>query len=227
MKLYKGTILISVISLVIFCTITFVIPFTRSTAFWISYVFALIAIFVLIITAAVCNSAGKSLQSRFYGWQTMTISTAYFFFQLIASIIFMAFPAIPTWVVITVCMLLLGINLIGIVFTNLDNDAILREDNNIRSKVEFIRTLDSIVAETCSYCKDVAIASKLQILREKICYSDPISHPSLLQLETKIKAECELLLACIMDNRQNDAIESYERIINMLDKRNRDCRNLK
>lgn len=227
MKLYKGTILISVISLVIFNVITFVIPFTRSAGFWISYVFALIAISVLIVTAAVSNSAGKSLQSRFYGWQTMTISTVYFFFQLIASFIFMAFTAIPTWVVISVCLLLLGLNLIGIVFTNLDNDAILGEDNKIRAKVEFVRALDSIVAESCSYCKDEAIASKLRILREKIRYSDPMSHPSLLQLEMDIKDECELLLAHVRDYRQNDAAETCDRIIALLDKRNRDCRTLK
>ena len=72
----------------VFTVIAIALPLTKTAAFWISYVFAVIALAVQIY-AYPKAFAGESVKSKFYGFPIARITTVYLIAQLALSLIFM------------------------------------------------------------------------------------------------------------------------------------------
>ena len=70
-------IVVAVITLVIYNLIAFVIPFTHTAAFWISYGFTLAAFAVVCASIYIAFVKNPDAKSRFYGFPIARIGVLY------------------------------------------------------------------------------------------------------------------------------------------------------
>ena len=68
MKQKYSVLAVEIIALVLFSLIVFIAPIPKTGVFWLSYVFALIALISQLAFVYVAFGSGTSARSRFYGF---------------------------------------------------------------------------------------------------------------------------------------------------------------
>ena len=76
---------------VAFSVIAFVLPFGHGKVFWVAYLFGVVAIGAQAYVMPKTFVEGSSVRSKFYGFPIARVSTLYLVFQLVSSLVFMAF----------------------------------------------------------------------------------------------------------------------------------------
>ena len=227
MKLGKNGIrfLVSVgILFVIFNVISFAVPFAKSSVFWISYVFGIIAILVQVAVMKIAFSGTDTARSKFYGFPIARIGVVYAIIQIILSILFMALSAfIPFWIPLVLFVILLGISAIGFIAADATRDEIVRQDEKIVKDVSFMRNLQSKMNLLVEQCENPDLKKQVKALAEDIRYSDPVSNNSLNEIERELYFYIEDLQKAVVDNDEN-AFEICKKAKTVLAERNRLCK---
>lgn len=227
MKKHIKGIVAALIALVLFNVIAFVIPFTKTMTFWVGYGFAIVSFILLISVCFGTNSAGKELKSRFLGCPIIYIATCYLTVQIIASLVFMAFSGIPTWVSIVLSVIFLCFALLGTIATSVATDEIKKIDNYVQQRGFYIKSLSADMGLLVARCTDPQLKKELNNVCEAIKYSDPMSPPSLADLECKIKAACSNLENALTNGQVDNVKALCPKILAMIQQRNQQCRLLK
>ena len=218
---------VSIIALFMLNVIAFAIPFTKEHSFWIANAFALISIALTITVSVSANSSKKSLRSRFYGWQLISVVAVYLILQLVLSIVFMAIPSIPAWVTLTVCILLLGFCLLGLLAGTADNSAAEHLDEQATAKVGYLRMLHNDLLSVVSNCSNKELRYRIEQLAEAIRYSDPMSASALTYIENNIRAKCSEIRTAVANGNLEQADAACREASILLDERNRLCLEMK
>lgn len=227
MKKIIKQLLVALVILALFNVIAFVAPFSRGSTYWAGYCFATVAILLTIVICFKENSAGVTLQSRFYGWPQIYITSCYLIVQLIASIVFMAVASIPVWVAVIISAVLLAFVLIGVVSASEVKDAVAKIDEEVKQKVYYIKSLEAEVSALKNACEDKLLLNALDELYETIRFSDPMSHVSLEALEQEIQGKYADLKDAIGTGAFSDAQSICAEIQRMIAERNEKCKLLK
>ncbi len=220
-------IVASAILLAVFNAIVFTMPFTRVGSFWVGYLFAMIAILLMIGVAFIDNLSSKPLQSRFYGWPILLWASIYLVIQVVLSLIFMAVHTIPIWVAVITCLVFLVLVLLGITGIKSANNKLSEIDNHIKNKVSYIKALEVSITTLANDCADILLQKKLIKLAEKIKYSDPMSSAMLKPLEETIQQITAKLSEAVHCGQIKEAGEICKQIQNLLEERNQQCKALK
>ena len=140
----RGWILIAVL-FAAFTAIAFVIPFEKTTVFWVAYCCGVIAILFQIYIFWTSFSGKGDARSRFYGFPIARLGIYYLVAQLIVSIIEIALATIlPLWVVVLVNIILFALAVVGCITAETMRDEIVRQDGQIKKSVANIRELQSL-----------------------------------------------------------------------------------
>ena len=209
---------------VIFNVISFAVPFAKSSVFWISYVFGIIAILVQVAVMKIAFSGTDTARSKFYGFPIARIGVVYAIVQIILSILFMALSAlIPFWIPLVLFVILLGISAIGFIAADATRDEIVRQDEKIVKDVSFMRNLQSKMNLLVEQCENPDLKKQVKSLAEDIRYSDPVSNNSLNEIERELYFYIEDLQKAVVDNDEN-AFEICKKAKTVLAERNRLCK---
>ena len=227
MKSAVRVIFVSLIALVMLNIVAFTIPFTRESTFWAAYIFADISVLLTILISVSANSSKKSLRSRFYGWQLISVVAVYLIVQLAASLVSMSIPAIPSWVALTFGTLLLGFCLLGLLAGSSDNSAAERFDIQAAKKIGVLKTLHNDLLSAAESCSDSDLRFHVERLAEAIRFSDPMSSPALAYIENDLSKKCANICAAIDAGEKGQALISCKEATRMLDARNRLCLEMK
>lgn len=209
------------ILLVLFSVIAFVIPTEKTGAFWIAYIFTVIAIVAQI--AIWKNTLGKEskLKSKFLGLPVVHIGVVYLLTQIVVFAIFAAVPALPTWSAIVACTVISGFSVIFMISGEVSRGEIERVEANVQKKVFFIKELQADVELLIEQEKDAEIKNALQLLAEKIRFSDPMSDDTLSKIESTILAKVSELKS------SSDKMPIIQELNLLFTERNNKCRILK
>lgn len=209
------------ILLVLFSVIAFVIPTEKTGAFWIAYIFTVIAIVAQI--AIWKNTLGKEskLKSKFLGLPVVHIGVVYLLTQIVVFAIFAAVPALPTWSAIVACTVISGFSVIFMISGEVSRGEIERVEANVQKKVFFIKELQADVELLIEQEKDAEIKNALQLLAEKIRFSDPMSDDTLSKIEGTILAKVSELKS------SSDKMPIIQELNLLFTERNNKCRILK
>jgi len=150
----------SAILLAVFNAIAFTVPFTRVGSFWVGYLFAMIAILLMIGVAFIDNLSSKPLQSRFYGWPILLWASIYLAIQVVVSLLFMAVYTIPLWVAVITCLIVLTVAIFGITGIQGANNKLSEIDNHLKDKVNYIKTLEMSMTALANHCADIHLQKK-------------------------------------------------------------------
>lgn len=182
----KTPYIVIAILFVLFNVIAFVIPTDKTAAFWIGYVFTVIAFAVQVYVWYVTIGKKQDLKSKLLGSSVTYITAVYLVLQFVAFLIFMFVSSATNWCAILVCVMILGISAVCMITTNAGTEMIRATENKIAVKRQFIKDLQIEVEMIAETETDSEIKLKLTELAKKIRLSDPMSDPSLADLENKM-----------------------------------------
>lgn len=220
----RGTIGLAVL-LVLYILVAFLIPFVHTAAFWVSFVFTLVAFGVVAASIYIAFIKNPDAKSRFYGFPIAKIGAIYALVQLIAGIVFMALAAyVPVWVAILVYAIALGAAVIGLISADAVVEEIHVQDHKLKKNVSLMRGLQSKVNQMATQCDDSNAAASVKNLAEELRYSDPVSSDALLEIEADLSATVDELQSAIIDGDIAAIRQLCRKASAVLTERNRLCK---
>ena len=208
----------------VFTVIAIALPLTKTAAFWISYVFAVIALAVQIY-AYPKAFAGESVKSKFYGFPIARITTVYLIAQLALSLIFMlAAKWVPAWIPVILFAVLLGVAAVGFISADAMRDEVERQDVVHKANVGAMRALQSKAVFVASQCEDAETKKALNAFAEALRFSDPVSSPATADIEENLTGLVEELGNAVLDKDFESARSLCAKAATLLADRNRMCK---
>ena len=209
------------ILLILYILIVFLIPFVKTTVFWVSFVFTLIAFGVVAVSLYIAFVKNPDAKSKFYGFPIAKIGVIYGAAQLLVGLLFMALGKwAPVWLAVLVYAIALGAAVIGLISADAVREEIQRQDNKLKKDVSFMRNLQSKVNQMATQCA----APELRQFAEDIRYSDPVSSDALTDIERELAAAVEELQAAVVDGDGESVAQLCRKASAVLSERNRLCK---
>ena len=185
MKQKYSVLAVEVIALVLFSLIVFIAPIPKTGVFWLSYVFALIALVSQLAFVYVAFGSGTSARSRFYGFPIFRIGIIYLVVQLAMSLVFMLIGKwVPSWIPAILYILVLGLAAIGLIAADNVRDAVRMVEKKQADNTAMMRHLRRTAQVLASTYPEVSP------LEEDLRYADPVSTKASEVYENEL---CDLL----------------------------------
>lgn len=208
----------------VFTVIAIALPLQKTATFWLSYVFAVIALAVQIY-AYPKAFAGESVKSKFYGFPIARITTIYLIAQLALSLIFMlAAKWVPAWIPVILFAVLLGVAAVGFISADAMRDEVERQDVVHKADVGTMRALQSKAVFVASQCEDADTKKALNAFAEALRFSDPVSSAATADIEENLTGLVEELGNAVLDKDFTAAQALCTKASTLLADRNRMCK---
>lgn len=197
-----------------------------TASFWIGYGF-IIAVFIGQLVCAYIALQKNDIKKLFYN--ISLISTSYI--GLILSFVFgglcMLLPALPYWVGIILCAIVLALNAIAVIKASAAIDIVQQIDEKIESNTQFIKSLTIDADVLCHSAKSDAVKKECKKVWEAVRYSDPLSSPEFSEEENKISTKFAEFSEAVARDEQNKVAALAEDILLLVNERNKRCKLLK
>ena len=178
----KGYIILGIL-FVLISIIAFAVPSAKTTAFWVSYGFTVLAFAAQITIWKAAFKRSGSLKSKFLGFPVVHIGIVYLVVQIIAFAIF------PVWSAGVACSVIASTSAVCMIVSNAGRSEIERGSAKVQKKTFYIKKLQTEVETLTEAETDTATKSALAQLKEKIRYSDPMSTEQIADIEDQITAK--------------------------------------
>lgn len=207
MKSRKQITIISLIILIGYNLIAFIIPSLKNTTFWVAYCFSNLSIIIssLVILHALDE---QGINNKFKNMPTVYATWSYLVIQLIMGFIEIYYP-INFRYSILINAIILGLSTIILLGVNAGKKEIDRVEKKVQEKVFFIKELQADVEILVNKITNDNAKKELELLVETIKYSDPMSHSNLAAIENQITNEVTKL-------KQTEDIEDIKHICSEL-----------
>ena len=216
-----------VVILVVYNVIVFAAPFPKTLAFFLSWVFSLIAIAAQIYVIRTAFYQGERAKSKFYGFPIAKIGGIYLTAQLALGLAFMALGLavlVPVWIPLVLYAVLLGVAAAGLISAEATRDEIVRQDVALKKDVSRMRALQSKAASMVQLAQDDSLRTALEKFSENIRFSDPVSSAALEDAEADLAACIDDLQQAVLDNDCEAALLLEKKAGMLLTERNRLCK---
>lgn len=201
--------------------IAFAVPTMKTTAFWISYAFTVIAIAAQIVIWKTALGRAEALKSKFLGLPVVYIGVVYLVVQIIAFAVFLFIPMLPIWIAVIACTVVVGVSAVCMIASDVGRNEIERVSAKVQGKAFFIKQLQTEIELLADAETDVAAMSALTRLTEKIRFSDPMSDEQVDDIENQITEKIAEL------KFSTDKTKVINELNLLLDERNRKIKILK
>lgn len=205
----------------LFNVTAYAITAEKSSAFYIAYVFTLIAFIVQLFVWKIGIRNAKRVKSMFLGFPIIYVGVIYLFAQIVVCFLFMVIHDLTNSIAIIVCSLIFGISLVCMIASEIGREEIERVEVNVGRKVMFIKTVQDEIKSIANSEKETEIKKSLYKLAEKIRYSDPMSDDAIAEIEERIIDKVAELKS------SSDKIAVIDEIATLNAERNRKCKTLK
>ena len=209
---------------VVLTVIAFALPLAKTATFWISYIFAVIALAVQIYAYPKAFE-GESVKSKFYGFPIARITTIYLIAQLVLSLICMlAGKWVPVWIPLILSGVMLGAAAVGFIAAEGMRDEVERQDVVHKANVGTMRALQSKAVFITNQCEDASTKKALDAFAEALRFSDPVSSDALADIEENLTGLVEELGNAVLDKDYSAAQSLCTKASTILADRNRMCK---
>ena len=212
----------------VFSVIAFAVPFKHSAVFWLSYVFAAVALAVQLYSyPKAFDFEGHDVRSKFYGFPLARLTTCYLIAQLVLSLLFILlskFIDVKAWIPVVLYALLLGVFAVGFIAADSMKEEVERQDTVHKARVDTMRALQSKSAFIAGQCEDAETKKTLNKLAESFRFSDPVSSDALNDIEASLNALVDELQSAVLEKDYAAAGTLCTKVEATLADRNRMCR---
>lgn len=224
MKNKIRTWIVLAIVFVVYSVIAFALPFQHNAVFWLSYIFAVIAIAVQAYVLHTAFMKEQSVKSKFYGFPVANVGFIYLVAQLVLGLAMMALAAkIPVWIPVVLYVILLGVAVVGFIAADAMRDEVERQDVQLKKDVSVMRGLQSKVNGIVGLCS-ADVRDNVARLAEELRYSDPVSNDALVEIEGELSTCVDELQAAVVDGESTAIRELCRKASVTLMERNRLCK---
>ena len=223
MKAKKTILSIIAVLFIVFNIIAFAIPTQFSKGFWVAYASTVIAFATTLFIWMLFFKTNEKLKSKFINLPILNICTYYIVVQTIVFLIFKFAYTLPVWVSIIVNIVILAIAVVLLMSVDKSADYIEAVGEKVHGKVVFIKSLTAEIEGIAESVKDDSIREKVDALAEAIRFSDPMSDPSLEDVEKSISDK----ISTLKNIDEKDMESLIADITVLINDRNRKCKILK
>lgn len=169
---------------------------TRTSNFWISYGFMILA-FAVQIVSLYLSVKSIDVETMFFGIPLLSFSFYFLLAELFISVVFMIFQQMAsTTLTIVVQVLFLAVYLVIAILSVMARDTVQGISNNVKQKVFTLKLMEVDVDMLRQNCKDGELKSALGKLSETIHYSDPMTSEMVEEVEENIYQKLNELRVC-------------------------------
>ena len=215
----KGYALIGIIFIII-TVVSLAIPTSKNAAFWIAYIFTVVALAAQIVLWK-RTFGHKELKSKFLGFPIVHIGIVYLIAQVAVLFVFVFAEKLPAWSALVTCTVIAAMAAIFMIAADVGRTEIEKVEQKVQGKVFYIKNLQVDIEILASAEKDTKIKEQLEQLAEKIRFSDPMSNEQLAPLEERIAIAVESLKS------SDDKLEIINQLNKLIDERNKKVETLK
>lgn len=227
-KKIKSLTAVYAIVFIAYCILFFVIPFQKTAAAWVTFVFTVISICGG-CGIAIYAFSGEGLKSKIYGFPIFKIGFSYTAAQLAFSAAVMIsgfFAAIPLWVSLAVSVVILALTTIGVIGADNARDIISEQEARTRNSTGKMKTFRLDMRYIVDSCGDAELKKPLEKLADSFKYADPVSNEALSDIEDNLRLQVKTLAGLVNTDAQAAAAKIDEISVILAD-RNRRCKELK
>ena len=215
--------------LALFNVIAFVTPneiagVSKFTAmFWVAYGFVTVEFIILLVASAVAFKA-KPLKQVVYSLPAYTASYVCLILMTVAGCVCVATVAIPKWVGIIICSVILAVHITILVATQMTAGRLTATEQRVQQNTMLIRNLTAEAQTLVNMSTDVDMSKCAKDVYEAFRYSDPMSHPALQQVEGNICSVYYAFASCVKENNVVGAQEKSKELLVLVAERNAKCK---
>ena len=220
------------ICLAVFNVITFVTPneigcvSKFSGSFWIGYIFITVVFLGQLACAFVAFKA-ENLKKFFYNIPLLSISYGGLVAMLIVGSIFMAVPALPEWIGIIGCVIILAFNVIAIIKASAAAEIVSGIDEKMKTQTFFIKNLAADAQNLMTSAKSDELRAEAKKVYEAIRYSDPMATPVLAEFDAQIERQFIAFSDAVKADDVELSKETSDALVEVIEARNQRCKLLK
>ena len=218
------SIILRSIFLVLFNVVFFVLGgFEHSPSVWISYGFIHLAYFKLILTSKLIRS-GKS--RAIFGFSLYTISTTYFIVAFIVGIAFILISPEGFRAALLVQLCIAGFFSLILISNMLANEHTAKSEEDRQYEIEYIKTASLRLKCLLGNINDKEVKKKIEKVYDAV-YSSPVkSNTRLVQIENRILISIDELESGVSAWDKEKIIATSNSLLNMVNERNMQLKNL-
>lgn len=181
------TIIALLLVMALFNLIVFIVPFSKTDVFWISYAFGMFAILFQVVIYRIAWRKATSLKSKFLGIPILQVGLFYAAIQLTSTAVFMLLSHVPFQVPVIINSILLVACILALIAIEIGRDVLTPIDVKTSHKVNFIKSLQYDIEALASAVEVDNTRLALLSLAEIIQFSDPMSDDALAPVEKEIR----------------------------------------
>lgn len=219
-------ILLALFNVIAFVSVGWIGYEKYTSSFWIGYVLITVMFVCQLISSHMAFKADNA-KKLFYNISLIRTSYIGLIVSFIVGGLCMLLSALPYWVGVIVCAIVLAANVLSVVKATAAIGEVERVDEKIKIQTFFIKALTVDADTLMASAKSEVVKAECRKVYEAIRYSDPMSHDALSTVESQIKIKFdELLEAVKVDNAEKVAVIADELVI-LIGDRNKKCKLLK
>lgn len=205
--------------------IAFVIPFARTTIFWLGYIFTSVAILAQLPLMLYAFTPKGSLRDSLYGFPIARLSLIYLLVQAVTGLLCMVLAAwVPFSAALIVQAVVLVLEIIGCMATSAIRDEIHNQDARLQKDVSVMRELRSRAGALAGQAQGEAVQEQLRKLADDFRFSDPVSSEATFPLESELRACMDNLERALTDGDMDGVAKLCAKAAALLAERNRLCK---
>lgn len=211
--------------LALFNLVAFIIPFARTTSFWLGYIFTSVAILAQLPLMLYAFMPKGSLRNSLYGFPIARLSLIYLLVQAVIGLLCMLLAAwLPFSVALIAQAVVLALTMIGCMATSAIRDEIHHQDARLQKDVSVMRELCSRAGALAGQAQGEVVQEQLRKLADDFRYSDPVSSEATFPLESDLLACMDNLEHALTDGDMDGVAKLCPKTAALLAERNRLCK---
>ncbi len=217
-KLNTHTLALGAAALIVYLAITFLVPFAKTTVFWIAFLCTL-GMFALAGAAFVRSfRRDESLESKVLGWPIFKVALLALAVQLVLDIALKIIgAACPVWAAVLVEILVFALFFILMVVRDASREAVTASEKELPDNTRAMKALRLEARQLAASLQDEAARRAMERLAEEMQFADPVSGPATEEME---KALSGLLSQIRLADTPEGALELVDQAQKMLQRRN-------
>lgn len=222
-KKTASLIAVYAIAIVVYLFAFLIIPFPKSAASWISFVFTLVSFVSSCFVTMYAFKENEPLDSKVYGFPIFKVGAVYAIAQFVFGLlicILASFMQMPVWIPLLVSVVFLAAAAIGVIAADNIKDVVIEQKEAVEVQTKVMKTFTVDLSYVSSLTKDPVLSKAVEKLAEEFRFSDPVSNEATEKIELQLNEEVDKLASLIKDNPE-EAFKQIEFIKSILDKRNR------
>ena len=217
--------MILVVIAVVFSAFAFLVPFPKTTAFFIAYIAGLVALALQIPIFKMAFDEKDTPNSKVLGFPVFRVGYYYLGIQTALSlgIFALGFVGFPAWLAALLCIIVLGGAIVCSMAADIAREEVEKIEYAQKADTSFMDSLRDRSAALVNRSSDVQLKKSLEKLAENIRYSDPVSSPAIANEEQALSSTFNALETAVKSGSENTS-ELCEEVARSLAVRNGACK---